>query len=594
MVWTKCRDISRAHSLVDTARGVNLTHESNTSNAQESAGTVSAFNSDGYDALYNGTNNNTNYSGNTFASWTFRKAPGFFDIVTFTGSGSGTKTISHSLGSVPGMIIVKGINSGSDWSVYHRKLNGGSSPEDYYLSLNHTNAESNAAANWGGTAPTATQFTVGGNANASINYVAYIFAHDDAQFGTAGDESIIKCGSYSSTGSGSAVTVDLGFEPQFLLIKSTSSSRNWYIFDMMRGISTGQTDTPFYPNQSFYEVGLGTGDFVDLTPTGFIAKGGEINWYNAVETVTYMAIRRPNKPPTAATEVFAIDTYGGTAPNPPTYNSGFPVDLHINKRTNATNWSLGSRLMGLKLLEPNTTAAQVAETQFLFDFMDGHTTSSGTATDWYSWMFKRAPGFMDVVAFKGGNVVNQEVAHNLGVRPELIIFKARTGAVQSWYVYVQSLGIDKYLVLDSNAGAATYGNVWGTSASTSTNFYADSSAFTWTSSKDLIAFLFATLPGISKVGSYTGTGSAMNIDCGFTNGARFVLIKRTSGTGNWYLWDTARGIVSGNDPFFYLNTGSAQITYADYLDPLNSGFIVNPGDSGLNASGESYIFLAIA
>jgi hypothetical protein len=83
-----------------------------------------------------------------------------------------------------------------------------------------------------------------------------------------------------------------------------------------------------------------------------------------------------------------------------------------------------------------------------------------------------------------------------------------------------------------------------------------------------IAYLFATCPGVSKVGSYTGTGTTLNIDCGFAAGARFVLIKRTDSTGDWYVWDTARGIVSGNDPYLLLNSTAAEVTSTDYIDPL--------------------------
>ena len=72
------------------------------------------------------------------------------------------------------------------------------------------------------------------------------------------------------------------------------------------------------------------------------------------------------------------------------------------------------------------------------------------------------------------------------------------------------------------------------------------------STKKYIAFLFSSLPGISKVGSYAGTGNDINVDCGFTAGARFVLIKRTDSTGDWYVLDSVRGIVSGNDPFMRL------------------------------------------
>ena len=51
-----------------------------------------------------------------------------------------------------------------------------------------------------------------------------------------------------------------------------------------------------------------------------------------------------------------------------------------------------------------------------------------------------------------------------------------------------------------------------------------------------IAYLFATVAGISKIGSYTGTGSDLNVDCGFSAGAKFVLIKRTDGTEGTSLW----------------------------------------------------------
>ena len=107
--------------------------------------------------------------------------------------------------------------------------------------------------------------------------------------------------------------------------------------------------------------------------------------------------------------------------------------------------------------------------------------------------------------------------------------------------------------------------------------------------------MFATLPGISKVGSYSGTGNAINVDCGFTSGARYILIKRKDAAGDWFVWDTARGIVSGNDPYKLLNTNAAEVTSTDYIDPLNSGFTVtSSAPAALNTSGGTYIFLAIA
>ena len=115
------------------------------------------------------------------------------------------------------------------------------------------------------------------------------------------------------------------------------------------------------------------------------------------------------------------------------------------------------------------------------------------------------------------------------------------------------------------------------------------------SSKTMVAYLFATCAGVSKVGSYTGTATTKQVDCGFTAGARFVLIKRTDTTGDWYVWDSARGIVAGNDPYLLLNSTAAEVTSTDYVDTYSAGFeISSTAPAAINASGGSFVFLAIA
>ena len=107
--------------------------------------------------------------------------------------------------------------------------------------------------------------------------------------------------------------------------------------------------------------------------------------------------------------------------------------------------------------------------------------------------------------------------------------------------------------------------------------------------------LFATLAGISKVGSYTGNGGTQNIECGFAAGARFVLIKRTDSTGDWYVWDTARGIVTGNDGRISLNSATAEVTTDDSVDPYSPGFTVNQlAATNINVTSATYIYLAVA
>jgi len=117
-----------------------------------------------------------------------------------------------------------------------------------------------------------------------------------------------------------------------------------------------------------------------------------------------------------------------------------------------------------------------------------------------------------------------------------------------------------------------------------------------------VAYLFASRPGVSRVGSYTGNGgtagsagTSQTINCGFSTGARFVLIKRTDSAGDWYIWDTIRGIVAGNDPRLSLNSTASEVTTDDSLDPDNTGFIVNQlAATNINVTGATYIYLAIA
>jgi hypothetical protein len=106
-----------------------------------------------------------------------------------------------------------------------------------------------------------------------------------------------------------------------------------------------------------------------------------------------------------------------------------------------------------------------------------------------------------------------------------------------------------------------------------------------------VAYLFATVAGVSKVGSFSHTnGSATNVDCGFSSGARLVICKRTNDSGGWYIFDSVQGIVAGNDPHLELNSSGSQVTGFDVIDPLSSGFTIA---SGFLSSG-TYIFYAIA
>ena len=591
LIWIKTRNDNSYHFLTDTARGVNKHIASNSVDPEGNVTAITAFNSNGF-SLANQANVNQNYN---YVSWTFRKTPGFFDVVTYSGNSTAGRQVAHSLGSVPGMIIIKILNEDKDWFVYHRSLGATKN-----LRLNETDAVRTATNVFNNTEPTSTHFTLGSEADVNgtgKNFVAYVFAHDDASFGTDSNESIVKCGSFTTPGSGD-FTVDVGFEPQWLMIKrSSAAGGSWGIRDVMRGWDTTGFKRLFAEAGST-EQSTSSSTYFPINSTGF---GSNTDWLGANTTYIYMAIRRPNKPPELATEVFAIDT-GNSSSTTPCWDSGFPVDFAIMSKP-SVNYprQVGTRLMGTKYLSTNYSNAEANDPDFTWD------SNLGWGKSWnnlmYSWMFKRAPGFMDVVTYTG-NLTARTISHNLSAIPELVIVKNRTdtgGA--SWAVWSSYLSEGYALILNDTVQAIDRGTqYWNANSTfTTTTFGLGNQPPTNQNNHNFVGYLFASLTGISKIGTYSGTGSAINVDCGFDAGARFVLIKRTdaevTGTNSsgWYVWDTARGIISGNDPYFRLNDNITQVTNTDYIDPLSSGFTVTASaPSSLNVNGGTYLFLAIA
>ena len=596
LVWIKNRDNGyQDHVLNDTERGAGQTLRSDSSNGQFlSTARFSAFNSNGFSV---GTDSGTNNNNEDIVSWTFRKAPGFFDVVTYTGNGTAGRTVAHSLGSVPGMIIVKCTSAQEDWTVYHRSIGATKN-----LRLNETDAERTETNKFNDTEPTATQFTLGFNSlvnGSGQTYVAYIFAHDDAQFGTDEDESIIKCGSFTGGGTlNNPKFIDIGFEAQFVLWKRTDSSSqgDWYMNDSMRGMARSFSNQPQLQANNTDAEGSSYGFWAYQNGFAFSEDLGGTS-----ADFVYMAIRRPNKPPEAGTDVFNAKLRTGTGTTGQIDSGiGFAPDLAIIKSRNVgTSGFFYDRLRGDdKYLQSSSSDPEssgglsltsATGTVVIGGSAGWHSENSRTFVDLY---LKRAPGFFDVVAYSGDATSNRAVPHNLKVTPELLILKRRQS--EHWMVqYTGVFGTNTALRLSTNAAASAQAAFNSTSAATASNFYVGSDSSANGSTSTYIAYLFATLPGISKVGSYTGTGSTINVNCGFTAGARFVLTKRTDFATDWVFYDTARGIVSGNDPALTLNANDADYTTYDFIDPLNSGFTLNASGFS-NQSGGNYIFLAIA
>jgi hypothetical protein len=612
LVWVKNRSDVKNNILADTARGANNWLSSNLTNAQATDATkISSFSSSGFNI---GSDSTVNLSTQNYASWTFRKQAKFFDVVTYTGNGTAGRTVSHSLGSVPGCIIVKRTDTSADWQVYHRTV--GNDGKTLSLQLNSSALPTQSVTYWNNTNPTSTVFSLGTNATVNANggtYVAYLFAHNAGGFGASGTDNVISCDTYLSNTNG--VDVNLGYEPQFLLIKSVDTvAANWVVVDNMRGLPVDKDAIVLQPNSSSAEAAT-TSPPITLTANGFRVTGTDSRFsYNDGEgsdaNYLYIAIRRgPMRTPTSGTSVFTPVARNGTGTNTTITSAGFPVDLTLSRvRSGASGYSFAffDRMRGKNIvLFSNATSAENASvTNALtgFDVMNGVSVGTdGTLicindTDAFSTdFFRRAPGFFDVVCYTGTGSL-RTVTHNLGATPELLIVKRRAGA-EDWNVYSATTGNAAYLRLNTTAAVGTAGAdaLWGSTTPTSSVFTVKTSGGTNASGGIYVAYLFASVAGVSKVGTYTGTGTTNQINCGFTGGARFVLIKRTSSTGDWYVWDSARGIVAGNDPYLLLNSTAAEVTNTDYVDTYSAGFeLSSTAPAAINANGGTFIFLAIA
>lgn len=286
LVWIKSRSASTSHFLFDTLRGVTDEINSNTTDAETSlANSLTAFNSNGFTV---GGASGIGVNAATYVAWSFRKARKFFDVLTYTGTGS-NRTVAHNLGDVPGCIIIKRTDTSADWQVYHRGL-----ANTQYLVLNSSSAKATGTNRWNSTTPTATEFSLGNDSTVNANggtYVAYLFAHNAGGFGVSGTDNVVACGSYSST-TNDSLNVNVGFEPQFVMVKGVDLSRSWAMADTTRGIDQAGVGTNYkrlYADSLNNESDI---NWLALTPTGFNV-GVQNNRDTASEgTYIYIAIRK--------------------------------------------------------------------------------------------------------------------------------------------------------------------------------------------------------------------------------------------------------------------------------------------------------------
>jgi len=419
-------------------------------------------------------------------------------------------------------------------------------------------------------------------------------------FGENGDQGIIKTGSYVGNGSSTGPEIFLGWEPSWLLMKNaTGSNREWKILDAMRGLPVGTGDATLVANAS--EAETANHNVIDLTSTGFKITDNNAHYNENGETIIYCAIRRPDgyvgKPPELGTDVFAMDT-GASSSTIPNFDSGFPVDFALERNVQGQSWHTMARLIQGKYLLTDSSNAEASLNSATFDSNVGF-SKNGESSAHQAWMWKRHAGF-DVVCYPGQEFQGRQLPHSLNAVPEMILVKNRTNVSENWAVYHKGLNggtnPEQYYLRLNTSDAEIDNTFWYDTAPTSTHF---SVGFTHPQTnqddKDYLAMLFASVDGISKVGSYTGNGtsssSTQTISTGFA--PRFLITKNIDTNGSWNVLDTTRGWGSGNDKRIRLNMDAAQVD-DDMGAPTSTGFTLKGDFTDTNVNGDKFIYYAHA
>ena len=282
IVWIKDRDTGYQHNIYFSSGGTGTAGwalEPSGTTAKYSLQGLTGFNSDGF-VLGSNAGNNQSSSPNIAYGWKINEYTTSSDVTTntdgtittnylqantelgistFTYTGTGNAgTLGHGLNSAPEFVTIKTASHTSDWPVYHKDLTSAS----YRMVFNTTAAENTSNNPWNGTAPTSSVISIGNSGNTIQSGRTFIC------WAMHSVDGFSKFGQYTGNYSTSGPTVDLGFNPAFVLIRRQDSGDNGYIFDSARHEDTNNNLALFPNNNNGESVGnLGNG--ISFLSNGF-------------------------------------------------------------------------------------------------------------------------------------------------------------------------------------------------------------------------------------------------------------------------------------------------------------------------------------
>ena len=277
-----------------------------------------------------------------------------------------------------------------------------------------------------------------------------------------------------------------------------------------------------------------------------------------------------------------------------------------------------------KDIAPDQNSAENTSTDHLKSFdTNGFTVSTSwgnysTGNEYVSWCWKAGTSFTNDASSTGvgsidssgsvstdagfsicsytGTGGTETIKHGLTSKPSIILVKKRSGSA-NWYMYHHkntSAPATDFLTLNSTSATSDNANNWNDTEPTSSVFSVGASGTTNPSGGTMIAYCFAEKKGYSKFGSYTGNGNADGtfVYTGFK--PAFVITKKTSGTSPWGIHDNKRDPFNEVDELLEADTSAALSDSTYGRDYLSNGFKIRTSSSGVNGSGNSFIYMAFA
>ena len=473
------------------------------------------------------------------------------------------------------------------------------------------------------TGSTTTTGTITAYGNPTASTQTPFYDPNNYIFGETMNQDMVKCGEYIGDGSSDAwggMRVHLGWEPDWLLVKDTSATGNrWRMFNSQNKWgrapgSSGYTNI-LYPDRTQAEDD-GTNASFPYTD-GFAFTHNDSGYNGNDVRYIYIAVRRPDGlvtrsngkstslPATVGTDLF--QTVTGTV-NSPNYKSNpiypyFRVDFaYARVPSNSDPALIGSR----KTLDDywhttnNNNASVAAWLMGSMNYQDGFGETYYGGNGNQAWMWTRGAG-MDVVCYRGDTGMGTKyIRHSLGVPPEMIWIKrrAQSGNSGDWIVghkdlYGGTNAWNYYLVLNKAQAEFNDQNPFANFTPTSTHFAVNTWDRVNANGTEFVAYLFASVPGFSKIGAYSGQNTDKTLDLGFT--PRYFLCKgRTQPQDTWWAYfDSVRGISSGTTPRLVLNESAANVNNS-FVSTTASGITLTTSYYYQNEAGYNYIYYAHA